>query len=263
MQLLRRLKASKMNPIGPDVAKAPVMAFDLSGTELAFRCPPHELVGDDSTTLPPALNIYQDDIYEPWARVENIGMSAHLLYTGWKFWDRPFAEKAIGYVILDIHLTRRHPHYRKIDSLLRPSDMANWLLEYSDICWGGANKTKWENREYKDTPVIPELHFWRYPRSLDDIRQIDINGTRWFSYVADRPDGPKERIWNSPISDDHEVNFHFNPSALNREYYEPDHDLDGAVEKFVQEFMSHVHVKLAPDAQQRYDEVMAEVNQAG
>ncbi len=263
MQFLRRLKASKMNPLGPDIANAPWMAFNLSGTELRFHCPPHELAGDQAVTASQTLNIYQDDIYQPWAGVEDRGMSAHLLYTGWKYWDSPLGDGAIGYVMFDVHLQRRHPHYRKIDSLLKAADTRAWIIRYCDDVWGALNRELWEERDSLDSPVIPEEDFWRFPQSADEICKVSFQGMDWYCFIAEMTHGPKRHIWNLPISDDHILNFHFQPSALNREYYEPDHDLDGAVEKTVQEFMSHVHVKLSPDAQQRYDEVMAEVTQAG
>ncbi|WP_020407528.1 hypothetical protein [Hahella ganghwensis] len=261
MQFLRRLEASKMNPLGPDIANAPWMTFNLSGTELRFRCPPHEMPDVNITIAPESLNIYQDDIYERWNRNEEMGMSIPLLLTGWDFRDRPFGEGSIGYVKFEVHLQRRHPHYRKIDSLFKPSDMKDWILRCCEGVWGGRNKRLWENRENYDSPIVPENDFWRYPQSANKIRKMAICGADTFGYIIDIPLGPKERVWNLAISDDHIIVLRFEPRPLNREYYEPDHDLDGAVEKKIQEFMSHVHVKLAPDAQQRYDEVMIEVNQ--
>ncbi len=43
MHWMHRLKAPKMNPLGPDIANAPWIAYNLSETELRFRCPPHEM----------------------------------------------------------------------------------------------------------------------------------------------------------------------------------------------------------------------------
>ncbi|WP_020410299.1 hypothetical protein [Hahella ganghwensis] len=257
MRWLQRFKASKMNPMRPDIEKAPWMSFDLSGTQLRFRCPPHEVIGPMKLG-PQSVPIYQDDVFKPWMNSEGRGMFIRLLFTGWNFWDKPFGEGAIGDVSLDIVLTKRHPHYRKIDSLLKQADMKAWLLSRCDSFWGGANRDKWESREIKVMPVIPEQHFWRYPQSPDDIQQVEVNGTQWYSYIADRPNGPKQRLWHVAISDDHELELDFRPGATNRLYYEPDHDLDGAVEKSIKEFMSHVHLKLSPDAQKRYDEVKAE-----
>ncbi|WP_020405057.1 hypothetical protein [Hahella ganghwensis] len=261
MQFLRRLKASKMNPLGPDIANAPWMTFNLSGTELRFRCPPHEMTAE-MKVAPETLNIYQDDIYESWNTVESIGMSVNLVATGWDFRDNPFGDGLIGYLMHDIQLQRRHPHYRKVDTLFNPVDTKAWILRHCDGVWGDMNRDLWENRENYDTTIDPEQHFWRYPKSADEICREVIHGREWYGCTIEKPNGPKRRLWSIPISDDHVLMLHFQPSAQNREYYEPDHDLDGAVEKTIQEFMSHVHVKLAPDAQQRYEEVMAEVSQA-
>ncbi|WP_020405212.1 hypothetical protein [Hahella ganghwensis] len=257
MRWLRRFNATKMNPMGPDIAMAPMEAFNLSGTKLSFRCPLHEVMSDKKVA-PQVLNIYQEELFEPWNQNEDKGMSVNLLYTGWKFWDKPFGEGAIGYIALDITLIRRHPHYRKIDSLLKSADMLQWLLSYSDDIWGGMNRSLWKNRENKTTPITPESHFWRYPQSTNQIMLETVNGIKRYKYVADKPNGPKERLWHIPISDDHDLEFYFRPGALNRNYYKQDHDLDSAVEKTVQEFMSHVHVRLSPEEQKRYEEVIAE-----
>ncbi|MBU6951012.1 hypothetical protein [Hahella sp. HN01] len=242
MRWLRRLNATKMNPMGPDFSSAPWINFNLSGRELRLRCPPHEMDGP-FVRYAEAINIYQDDIFEPW-KTCNTGMSLRLLHAGWVFLDRPFGAGELGYVALSIRLNRRDPHYRKIDSMLYPEEMEAWILTYADGLWGYLNRDLEKYPERKATPIIPERDFWHYPQTRDDIRKLTINGVHWFTYDVERGKDEKDRLWHTPISEDHELVFDFEGEPLGRKYYSEDHDLDGAIERTVKEFMNNVHIKL-------------------
>ncbi|MDG9666752.1 hypothetical protein ONV78_03315 [Hahella sp. CR1] len=243
MHWLNKLKASKKNPLGPDFSSAPMVKFSLSGKELSFLCPRHEMSGPFNKFSDAIINIYDDNIYSRWKKSKT-GMSLDLIDTGWKFWDRPFGEGAIGYVTLDARLQRRDPHYRVIDSLLNPDDMKCWIITYTNNIWGYVNRELAANPERQARPVDSERDFWRYPKTYEEISTTNINGIDWFSYIVDKPYEAKRRLWHTPISEDHEVAFSFNASALGRNYYNDDHDLDGAVERTVHEFMENVHIKL-------------------
>ncbi|WLQ13372.1 hypothetical protein O5O45_26975 [Hahella aquimaris] len=241
MRWLKRLKASKLNPMGPDFSTAPWIDFDLSGRKLKFRCPHNEMSGPVQRHSK-KINIYQDEDFEHWNN--ETGMSVDLLSTGWKFWDRPYGEGALGYLLLELRLHRRDPHYRKIDSMLNQKDMEQWLLAYADGVWGVLNRDLDERAELKVRPIIPEKDYWRYPGSSTDIKSIFINNIQWYSYTAELPSSTKWRLFHTPISEDHELTFSFIPSAIGRNYYKDDHDLDGAVERTVHEFIENVHIKL-------------------
>ncbi|WP_041598639.1 hypothetical protein [Hahella chejuensis] len=242
MRWLRRLKASKLNPMGPDFSAAPWVEFNLSGKKLCFRCPPHELSGP-SEIKPETVNIYQDDIYLKWEKGKT-GMSVDLVHTGWKFLDKPFGDGAIGYVTLYVRLQRRDPHYRKIDSLLNHNDIKEWIITYSDNVWGYTNRELIAHPERQARPIDPERDFWRYPQNKKDIHTMSKNDVDWFYYSVDKPNKAKRRFWHTPLSEDHELAFIFNSSSISRDYYEEDHDLDGAVERTVHEFIENVHIKL-------------------
>ncbi|MDG9666743.1 hypothetical protein ONV78_03270 [Hahella sp. CR1] len=240
MRWLQRLKASKLNPMGPDFSAAPWVGFNLSGKRLRFRCPSHEMSGPFERYAE-NINLYQDDIFEKWKKT-NLGMSVSLLTTGWKYWDKPFGEGALGYLTLDVKLHRRDPHYREIDTMLKPEDMEKWLLVFSDGLWGSINRDLVANPERKVRPIIPERDFWRYPTVSKDISRLRINDLNWYTYSVDMPDKAKRRRWHTPITDDHELAFIFNPSALGRDYYESGHGLDDAVNQTVKEFIDNVHI---------------------
>ncbi|OZG71847.1 hypothetical protein BTA51_19190 [Hahella sp. CCB-MM4] len=253
MDWIDRFKSLKSNPVGPDIANASWTSFTLSGTEIRFKCPLHEIASELQATSQ-TLDIYRDDLYEhPWNEAD-ISMSASLRHSGWKLWSNSFKEEPIGDLSFSILLTKCHPNYRKIDSLFKPADIQNWILEYCDSGWGELNRElRGDDNDGMDILT--------YPRSAGDIQRTSINGQAWYSYSAQGIGGGKTIIWNFPISDSHALMFQFQPTPITRNYNEPENYLDDLAEKTVQEFMSHVHVKLSPDAQQRCDKVKSE-NQA-
>ncbi|WLQ13369.1 hypothetical protein O5O45_26960 [Hahella aquimaris] len=242
MRWLKRLKASKMNPLGPDFSSAPWINFGLSDKKLRFRCPAHEMSGPFKM-YQGAINLYQDSIFEQWDEC-NTGMSVLLLSTGWKYWDKPLGEGALGYLNINVMLHRRDPHFREIDSMLNQEDMEQWLLTYADGLWGHLNRELVAHPERKVRPISPERDFWRYPKEAKEIKKTVINDLQWFSYVVDTLNDSKKRRWHTPITEDHELAILFNPSALGRDYYEPEHDLDNAIECTIKEFIENVHIKL-------------------
>ncbi|WLQ13371.1 hypothetical protein O5O45_26970 [Hahella aquimaris] len=207
MRWLKRLKASKMNPLGPDFSSAPWVEFNLSGKKLRFLCPTHEMSGPFKKRSE-LVNLYQDDLYRKWTK-NNTGMSLSLISTGWKFWDRPMGEGALAYLNFEVRLNRRDPHYREIDSLLNPEEMVQWLLTYNKNMWGEFNKGLLAHPERQAMPVDPERGFWRYPKAGNDIKRVCVNGVNWFSYVVDMPNRARERVWHTAITEDHELAFDF------------------------------------------------------
>ncbi|AZZ92869.1 hypothetical protein EUZ85_19920 [Hahella sp. KA22] len=239
MRWLKRLQATKMNPLGPEIISAPKVSFSLSGHVITIPCPPHEMIAPLEKATE-KLNIYNDTLFTPWK--SKAGMSLRLLYTGWLYKYKPFGEGELGYLALSIRLHRRDPHFRSVDSLLASEDMEKWLLTYSTNLWGSLNRDLKENSGNKARPIIPEKDFWRFPKTGSDIKRHSINNINWFSYVVDKPQKAKERLWHTPITDDHELAFDFEAEPLGRDYYSEEHDLDGAIERTVKEFIDNVHI---------------------
>ncbi|WLQ14415.1 hypothetical protein O5O45_00505 [Hahella aquimaris] len=251
MRWIKRFRASIANPLRPDFKSAPIIRFDLSGTILEFKCPPNEKTTSVLRT-PFKVDIYKDSEFEVWS--DKKGMSIILLRRGWKYWDKPFGEGAIGSLTLYIKLRRRHPQNRDIDSLFLSSDMKKWLLDHSKVMWGEANTYLWAHREDYAVPIDPKVHFWTYPTSDEDVKIVNINQLAWYQIVASLPQRPDEIEYHLPISDDHEIVLMFKASALNREYNDPSHNIAEIARESIDEFMSFVNVKLSPEYQKRLEE---------
>ncbi|ABC29723.1 hypothetical protein HCH_02951 [Hahella chejuensis KCTC 2396] len=251
MRWIKRFRASIANPLRPDFKSAPSIRFDLSGTILEFKCPPNEKMTSVLRT-PSKVDIYKDSEFEVWS--DKKGMSINLLRRGWNYWDKPFGEGAIGNLTIYIHLNRRSPQNRDIDSLFLSSDMKKWLLDHSKVVWGEANTDLWTHREDYAVPIDPEVHFWTYPTSDEDVKIININQLTWYQIVASLPQKPYEIEYHLPISDDHEIAIMFSPGALNRKFNDPSHNIPEIARESIDEFMSFVSVKLSPEYQKRFEE---------
>ncbi|AZZ92921.1 hypothetical protein EUZ85_20190 [Hahella sp. KA22] len=259
MRLIKSFKASLMNPLGPDFKSAPWRHFNLSGSIIKFKCPPHE-ISSALKVAPEHIDIYKDDLFKVWSSKK--GMSLELLTTGWKFWDRPFGKGAIGLTVTSIKLRRRHPHFQKVDSFFIQSAMSQWLLQYCEDMWGSLNRDTRARRNKKVRPVDPERDFWRYPQTENEIDIVNINGCNWYVILAKLPEKAVEVEWHAPISDDHDLAIIFEPSAISCEYYKQDNNIPKAVDEAINEFMSNVFVELSQEYKKRLDDMISLKNKS-
>ncbi|ABC30152.1 hypothetical protein HCH_03402 [Hahella chejuensis KCTC 2396] len=254
MRWLRRFSANKMNPMGPDFKSAPLLHFNLSGTSFKFHSPRSELVSG-VTQGPLKIDLYKDEAFEAWSN--NKGFSCLMISTGWKYWDKPFGEGAIGSLSLKVRVRKRHPHFNKPGSLFSPSELKLWILEYCEDVWGSFNKNEWARRHNKVIDIDPERDFFRYPKSNSDIEVSTFAGTDWYSYTVGKPSSPRQALYHTPISDDHDIALHFEAKALNREYNNGDHNIDDAVERSISDFMATTSLQLSEEYQKRKQEAQA------
>lgn len=255
-RILERFKASPTNLMGPDFDYAPWYEIDLSGTKIKLKRPLTDVLSPFES-LPKKWNIYDPDIYE-YDEGGTLGCEK-IFHTGWSFWQGYFvSEGKMGGGFLQINLDVRLDQPESINkSFFNSSYYKKWLHEDTKAFWDKYNKeTIWDQRDKFIEEVDPDIDYWRYPESIDQIVQEEYNGHTWYRYDTFKLGRPHKRRCHLPISDHHQLSIVFEPRSYEYSYFDPATNIREATEQSRISFMQNLHIELSNDAKAQKQAVL-------
>lgn len=255
-RILERLKASPTNLMGPDFDDAPWYEIDLSGTKIRLKRPLTDVLVPYEN-LPKQWNIFDPDIYE---HTQGSTLNCQMLFdTGWGFWQGYFVsdgQMGGGFIQINIDERRNKPESRK-ESFFNKDYYKKWLQKDVKTRWDRYNqKNIWEQRDSFIEAVNPDLDFWRYPESVDQIVTEEYNGNTWYRYDTFKLGSPHKRRCHLPISDHHQLSIVFKPRSYQYSYFDPTTNIREATEQSRITFMQNLYVELSSDAKAQQTAVL-------
>jgi hypothetical protein len=261
MLWIKRLFASRLKLVGaPNFEKAPWYHIDLAGTRVALKHPRKTSITPNKI-WPKTFDIYEPDNFEHWP--DGNGMSKMVYRNMWSYKGRLFKDDHVGGLRAEIIITRKGLHNNRYDTFLEPDQALAWVLdgcieserEYNDNALRGIDDLSAPFAPLDPfDPFDPATDLWVFPKTADDIGQLEVNGQRYYHYRYFTPGNSWKEQYYTPISDEHMLMVFFTPSTdlyIERD----DNNVEAEAEKSIAAFMEHLHIYLSDDVKVRQREV--------
>jgi len=231
--LLDKLLGSDKDLKGPNLARAPWLALDFSGTKLRYRDPMH-------TAMFPVNTFAEDrDIYNPdgYERQKRGHLARQFYIKGWDFKGRACR----GGVRLSGRLFYYENELGKNFNCFEKADFEQQIFEFCHAVWGWLNETE----------KVGDLGTKRYIYPIDsrDLDYLDINGTRWCYFASQAKGSPPEIEYACPLSSHHILLLYFTLQGYSgTDFYSPETNLEQVTFQYVKDFMANFYIELSDEA---------------
>lgn len=258
MSFLKRWRASQTNLYAPDVGKAPYEQFDLSGTIIRFKRPPHS----SNAPLKPTTN--QLDINSNSSFDDLIDRSdcyaSLLCRTGWSFLAGMAPSDSFGELMMHIVLNKTVLPNKVSESFFKIDNHLDWTLKMAEASYGFRNNDMLLEFEGvgHDLERFKEQRYYRYPKTLVDVEIKLINGFNWLTYPTFKPGYPKTHHFRSAISHSHSILIIYQPVRHIGDYFSPDSNLPEVVDKTISDIMNTMEIHLSPEAELNRKEALSD-----
>ncbi|WP_028885499.1 hypothetical protein [Teredinibacter turnerae] len=262
MSFLKRWRASPTNLYGPDVEKAPVESFNLSGVLVSFKRPPQTA----PIPAPPAIkqfDMLSEGAYD--GLLDNSKTYAEaLLRTGWNYFAGLSSSDSVGRLVLHIAINRTIHKRTHVDSLMKLCNHIDLVCEMLDGSYGRWNEKKIKRSELAEEDVqrFKDQHFFQYPKTMDDIEVKIINNFEWLKYTAGQPGYPHYVNFRAALGHSNSLSVSFEPNRHIDDYFSPDTNLPEAVDKTINDIMNSMEIKLSPEAELQRKEALGDAESA-